>query len=168
MESHRAAEPSTTANEAAEQGKEGTGSARAPQGAAPSQAQPQPLQSNPLRSLGDALREISQRIDEILESEGAEGSREQPADTTGPSQMEYLRPEDDNGEDEMQALGPAQQEDVAKLNDLKFLDEEMEDVAEAENFGEEVLANEKENDLSPGTLASDVGQSDERKPKGAR
>ena len=128
LEFHRAAEPSTTANEAAEQGKEGTGSARARQGAAPSQAQPQALQSNPLRSLGDALREISQRIDEILESEGAEGSREQPADTTGPSQMEYLRPEDDNGEDEMQALGPAQQEDVAKLNDLKFLDEEMEDV----------------------------------------
>lgn len=41
--------------------------------------------------------------------------------------MEYLRPEEDKGADEMQALGPAQHEDVAKLNDLKFLDEEMED-----------------------------------------
>ncbi|RPD62626.1 midasin [Lentinus tigrinus ALCF2SS1-7] len=126
--SDQTAEPSATANESVEEGKEGTGSARSRQGAAPSQAKPQPLQHNPLRSLGDALREISQRIDEILESEGAQSRPEPQADTSGPSQMEYLRPEDDKGEDEMQALGPAQQEDVAKLNDLKFLDEEMEDV----------------------------------------
>ncbi|RDX53520.1 midasin [Lentinus brumalis] len=122
------AEPSATANESVEESKDGTGSARSRQGAAPSQAKPQPLQNNPLRSLGDALREISQRIDEILKSEGAESRLEQQADSSGPSQMEYLRPEDDKGKDEMQALGPAQQEDVAKLNDLKFLDEEMEDV----------------------------------------
>lgn len=84
------------------------------------------MQSNPLRSLGDALREISQRIDEILESSGPQSRPEQQMDVSGPSQLEYLRPEEDKGADEMQALGPAQHEDVAKLNELKYLDEDME------------------------------------------
>ena len=84
------------------------------------------MQSNPLRSLGDALREISQRIDEILESEGPRSGPDQQVDISGPSQLEYLHPEEDKGADEMQALGPAQQEDVAKLNELKYVDEDME------------------------------------------
>ncbi|KAI0769070.1 midasin [Trametes elegans] len=108
-----------------EEGKETTGSARAQQGTSQSQAKPQPLQSNPLRSLGDALREINQRMDEILESEGPQERPEQ-MDTTGASQLEYLHPEEDKGAEEMQALGPAQQEDIAKLNDLKFMDEDAE------------------------------------------
>ena len=83
------------------------------------------MQSNPLRSLGDALREISQRIDEILESEGPQSRADQQVDTSGPSQLEYLLPEEDKGANEMQALGPAQQEDVAKLNELKYLDEDL-------------------------------------------
>ncbi|KAI1794980.1 midasin [Ganoderma leucocontextum] len=120
----QASEPCQTVDES--QGQEGTGSARAQQGVAPSQARTQPMQSNPLRSLGDALREISQRIDEILESEGPQSRPEKQVDTAGPSQLEYLRPEEDKGTDEMQALGPAQQEDVAKLNELKYLDEDME------------------------------------------
>lgn len=82
------------------------------------------MQSNPLRSLGDALREISQRMDEILESDGPQEQPDQQMDTTGASQLEYLRPETEQIADEMQALGPAQQEDVAKLNELKFLDED--------------------------------------------
>lgn len=82
------------------------------------------MQSNPLRSLGDALREISQRMDEILESDGPQEQPDQQMDTTGASQLEYLRPETEQITDEMQALGPAQQEDVAKLNELKFLDED--------------------------------------------
>ncbi|KAI0822070.1 midasin [Trametes gibbosa] len=119
-------EASTTAAESVEEGKDTTGSARSRQGAAPMQTKPQPLQNNPLRNLGDALREISQRMDEILEGEGPQERQEQQMDTSGGSQLEYLRPEEDKGSDEMQALGPAQQEDVAKLNELKFLDEDME------------------------------------------
>ena len=84
------------------------------------------MQSNPLRSLGDALREISQRIDEILESEGPQSRPDQQVNNSGPSQLEYLRPDEDKGADEMQALGPAQQENVARLNELKYLDEDME------------------------------------------
>ncbi|TBU59248.1 midasin [Dichomitus squalens] len=122
----QSAEPSQRAEESAQEGQEGTGSARAQQGAAPSQARTQPMQSNPLRSLGDALREISQRIDEILESSGTQSRPEQQMDSSGPSQLEYLRPTEDKGADEMQALGPAQHEDVAKLNELKYLDEDME------------------------------------------
>ncbi|KAM5539433.1 hypothetical protein V8D89_006885 [Ganoderma adspersum] len=116
-------EPSQAVDES--QGQEGTGSSRA-QGVAPSQSRAQLMQSNPLRSLGDALREISQRIDEILESEGPQSRPDQQVDTSGPSQLEYIRPDEDKGADEMQALGPAQQDDVAKLNELKYLDEEME------------------------------------------
>ncbi|KAI0328990.1 midasin [Cubamyces sp. BRFM 1775] len=116
------------ASEQVEDGKDTAGATRSLQGAAPSQAKTQPLQNNPLRSLGDALKEISQRIDEILDSEGPQERAEQHMDTSGASQLEYLRPEEDKGADEMQALGPAQQDDVAKLNDLKFLDEDQKPV----------------------------------------
>ncbi|KAI0373653.1 midasin [Pilatotrama ljubarskyi] len=120
----QASEVTTNATDAVEEGKDTTGSARSRQGAAPSRAKSQPLQTNPLRSLGDALREISQRTDEILESEGPQERADQQMDTSGAPQLEYLRPEEDKGDEEMQALGPAQSEDVAKLNELKFLDEE--------------------------------------------
>lgn len=120
----RNVEAAASASEAVEEGKDTTGSARSRQGAAPTQAKSQPMQSNPLRSLGDALREISQRMDEILESDGPQEQPDQQMDTTGASQLEYLRPETEQIADEMQALGPAQQEDVAKLNELKFLDED--------------------------------------------
>ncbi|KAI0357543.1 midasin [Trametes cingulata] len=120
----QSSDAAANATESVEEGKDRTGSARSRQGAAPSQAKSQPLQNNPLRSLGDALREISQRIDEILESEGPQERSDQQVDTSGAPQLEYLRPEEDKGDEEMQALGPAQSEDVAKLNELKFLDEE--------------------------------------------
>ncbi|KAJ7717676.1 midasin nuclear AAA ATPase [Mycena metata] len=52
------------------------------------------LASNPLRSLGDALKEIRQRFDQILDAE--------------------------------QTLGPAGEEQVAKLNELTLIDAEQE------------------------------------------
>ncbi|KAH9891844.1 midasin [Cubamyces lactineus] len=122
------ADTAMNASEQVDDGKDTSGAARSRQGAAPSQAKTQPLQNNPLRSLGDALKEISQRIDEILESDAPQERTEQNMDTSGAPQLEYLRPEEDKGADEMQALGPAQQDDVAKLNDLKFLDEDQKPV----------------------------------------
>ncbi|KAI0754666.1 midasin [Daedaleopsis nitida] len=115
----------------AEDGKDGSGSARTRQGAAPSQGKLQPPQQNPLRSLGDALREISQRIDDIMEASDAPLNIDERMDTALPSQLEYIHPCYDTDKDEMQALGPAQQEDVVKLNDLQFLDDELEAVNDA-------------------------------------
>ena len=88
----------------------------------------QPLQSNPLKSLGDALREIRQRMDDILENDGPQSRQEQQAAAMQASQLEYLRPEEDTGAEEMQALGPAHHEDTVKLDELKYLDETMEDL----------------------------------------
>lgn len=81
-------------------------------------SQPSP---NPLRSLGDALREISQRFDEILPGDPEQAHPKDTAmDTSNASQLEYIHPDD---VDEMQALGPAGDEEVAKLNDLHLVDD---------------------------------------------
>ncbi|TFY83880.1 hypothetical protein EWM64_g135 [Hericium alpestre] len=97
----------------------------AEQGNAASQDTPQTgLSSNPLRSLGDALKEIRQRFDDILESAGETGDLPMPqaADSAEPAQLEYLHPDD--ADQNMQALGPAGSEEVAKLSELKLVDEE--------------------------------------------
>lgn len=82
----------------------------------------QRAQMNPLRSLGDTLREIKQRFDEILNSEVLD----QPKSNIGPSetqaQLEYLHPDDQD--QDMQALGPAGEEQVAKLEELKLVEDD--------------------------------------------
>ena len=94
------------------------------QGRAASQNEMQSV-TNPLRSLGDALKEIRQRFDEILkpsDDNPAEVSQEPLRDPNTQSQVEYLRPDDiDN---DMQAMGPAGDEQVAKLNQLTIIDDE--------------------------------------------
>ncbi|KAK7048623.1 midasin [Favolaschia claudopus] len=92
------------------------------------QAQSQPnmqLESNPLRSLGDALKEIRQRFNEIMDAPQGDTPREQPVPTEeeAPTGAEYLRPDD--ADHDMQALGPAGEEQVAKLNELTLLDAEQ-------------------------------------------
>ncbi|KAF8630919.1 hypothetical protein AX17_005277 [Amanita inopinata Kibby_2008] len=79
-------------------------------------------ETNPLRSLGDALKEIRQRLDEILGGEQRDIAQEKIADANAPSQVEYLHPDDTDHE--MQALGPAKDEQVMKLNDLKLIDDD--------------------------------------------
>lgn len=81
--------------------------------------------TNPLRSLGDALKEIRQRFDEILnanDDNSVDHPKENIGESTAQSQVEYLRP-DDNDHD-MQAMGPAGEEQVAKLNQLSILNED--------------------------------------------
>jgi midasin len=91
-------------------------------GSAPSPPNPQ-LSQNPLRSLGDALSEIRQRFDEILAGQDLPSSpREHRGDPTEASQVEYIRPDD--VDHDMQTLGPAGEEQVAKLNDLKLVDDD--------------------------------------------
>jgi len=92
------------------------------QGSAPSQPIPQ-MSKNPLRSLGDALSEIRQRFDEILDGQDLSSSpHDHRGDPMEASQVEYLRPDD--VDHDMQALGPAGEEQVAKLNDLKLIDDD--------------------------------------------
>ncbi|VDB91850.1 unnamed protein product [Peniophora sp. CBMAI 1063] len=89
------------------------------------------MQSNPLRSLGDAIQEIRQRFDDILNSAAEEAAPPKLADVSEPSQLEYLRPDDED--QNMQALGPAGAEEAARLQDLTLIDDEadvmQEDVA---------------------------------------
>jgi midasin len=105
---------------AAESQNAGSAAAGSQDGQAHSQSDSHPS-TNPLRSLGDALKEIQQRFDDILGGEHRDVPREHTGDTSIPSEVEYLHPED--ADHDMQALGPAGEEQVAKLNDLKIVDE---------------------------------------------
>ena len=80
-----------------------------------------------MRSLGDALTEIRRRFDEIFEASLDEDPRQQLGELSKRTQIEYLRPEDTDHE--MQALGPAGDEQVAQLNELRLVDDEMEESA---------------------------------------
>lgn len=80
------------------------------------------LSNNPLRSLGDALKEIRERFDQILDSEQSDAPREKPGTAPESSQVEYLHPDD--ADHDMEALGPAGDEQVAKLNQLNIMDGE--------------------------------------------
>ncbi|KAJ7451619.1 midasin nuclear AAA ATPase [Mycena latifolia] len=119
--SEQSSEPPAKASESEVAGT----SADGPQeGQAQSQSDAQ-LSSNPLRSLGDALKEIRQRFDQILDADESGASREQPMPTDEESsRAEHLRPED--ADHDMQALGPAGDEQVAKLNELTLIDPDQE------------------------------------------
>ncbi|KAG7445730.1 P-loop containing nucleoside triphosphate hydrolase protein [Guyanagaster necrorhizus] len=78
---------------------------------------------DPMRSIGDALKEVRQQFDDILSSGRNDAPQEKSINSEGTQQLEYLRPDDED--QEMQALGPAGEEQSAKLNELKLLDDEM-------------------------------------------
>ncbi|KAI3616178.1 midasin nuclear aaa atpase [Moniliophthora roreri] len=82
------------------------------------------LEHNPLRSLGDALKEVQQRFNDILNGEEREDPQEQLGNSDAP-QIEYLRPEDDDHD--MQALGPSGKEQASRLKDLRFLEDQKEE-----------------------------------------
>ncbi|EIW74720.1 P-loop containing nucleoside triphosphate hydrolase protein [Coniophora puteana RWD-64-598 SS2] len=79
------------------------------------------LANNPLRNLGDALKEVQQRFQDILESEeGApKPSVEEKPDGTI-EQVEYA----DEADEDMQALGPSEDAQVTKLSELKLVEED--------------------------------------------
>jgi midasin len=96
----------------------------------PSAAESQPQAS---RSLGDILQEIRRRRDEIF----AQQEREQPtqdrsqAQAEASGQVEYLQ--DDDQDEDMQALGPAGDEERQKLEDLNIVDDDAEADTQAEH-----------------------------------
>lgn len=77
---------------------------------------------NPLRSLGDALKEIRHRFEEILSPQQPDAPVENMEESASQSQIQYLQPED--VDHDMQALGPAGEEQTAKLDQLTLLDDE--------------------------------------------
>ncbi|EPQ54553.1 hypothetical protein GLOTRDRAFT_43328, partial [Gloeophyllum trabeum ATCC 11539] len=93
------------------------------QGAAPSEPSAT-LASNPLRNLGEALKEIRRRFEDIQDSSnGPDAPVEKSGETGQTSQVEYLRPDDED--QDMEALGPAAGVDAAKLSQLNIVDEEQ-------------------------------------------
>lgn len=80
--------------------------------------------TNTLRSLGNALNEIRRRFEEIFEASSDENPFPQVEDPSRTTQVEHLRPEDIDHD--MQALGPAGDEQVPLLNELRIVDDEME------------------------------------------
>ncbi|KAG2151443.1 P-loop containing nucleoside triphosphate hydrolase protein [Suillus clintonianus] len=78
------------------------------------------LATNPIRNLGDALKEVQQRFEEILGG----GESSPPVADHVAEQVEYA-----DADEEMQALGAAGEEQVAKLSELRIVDEQTEAVA---------------------------------------
>ncbi|KAF9046525.1 hypothetical protein BJ165DRAFT_1527609 [Panaeolus papilionaceus] len=100
----------------------GAASQGAQQGQDPSDAQTGPSPDQP-RSLGDTLKEISHRFEEILNSEKNKAPEPSTAQDPQPSQVEYLHPDDTDHD--MQALGPALDEKMANLNQLNIVDDDQ-------------------------------------------
>ena len=84
---------------------------------------PRPM-ANPVRRFGDALNEIQRRFDEIFEASLDENHCQPISDPSKNTQVEHLRPGDTDYD--MQALGPASDEQIPQLNELKIVDDEME------------------------------------------
>ncbi|KAL1705188.1 hypothetical protein EV121DRAFT_279766 [Schizophyllum commune] len=101
------------------------------QGAEPSVGNPADDSLDPHRSLGDAMKEIQRRFDEILRSDKAQQPREAAPDAQA-DQVEYLQPEDIDAD--MQALGPAGEEKAANLSELNVIqgDDLMDETAPME------------------------------------
>ncbi|KAG2364226.1 hypothetical protein BDR07DRAFT_1608254 [Suillus spraguei] len=78
------------------------------------------LATNPIRNLGDALKEVQQRFEDILGG----GESSPPIADQAAEQVEFA-----DANEEMQALGTAGEEQVAKLNELRLADEQTEAVA---------------------------------------
>jgi len=74
---------------------------------------------DPLRKLGDALKEIQQRFDEIF---GPPEETHPPEGAPQSDDAEQVMYEHDEHEDGMQALGPAAEEQVTKLRDLTLVE----------------------------------------------
>lgn len=86
-------------------------------------------ETNPLRNLGDALKEIRRRFEQIEDPAAEEEETSDPAqDKDGdasmlPAEVEYAKDDED---EEMTALGPAPEDKVQDLSDLRIADAEEE------------------------------------------
>jgi midasin len=67
------------------------------------------------------LKEIRKHFNDILEAHDQKLSAPQPMQPADQTQLEYVRPDEDA---DMEALGPAGEEEAARLNDLKLVDDD--------------------------------------------
>jgi midasin len=100
----------------------------------------------PQKSLGDIMKDIKRRRDEILDQQEKDNRVDNPsAPQEGAGQVEHIG-EDEEGDD--QALGRAEEEERQKLADLNIVDEEEQGEAPErrgmEDDGEEVEAADQE------------------------
>lgn len=84
---------------------------------------PQAEETNPMRNLGDALKEIRKRFEQISNPTEEDEPQLDGDPSMDPGEVEYAQEDDDK---EMQALGPAPEDQVQALSDLKIADEEVE------------------------------------------
>ncbi|KIO05359.1 hypothetical protein M404DRAFT_999966 [Pisolithus tinctorius Marx 270] len=84
-----------------------------------------PQGPDPLRKLGDALREIQQRFDEIFSAHEQSYPQEHAPKSDDAEQVMY---EHDENEDGMQALGHSTEEQVAKLKELTLVERSPEEL----------------------------------------
>ncbi|WWD21566.1 hypothetical protein CI109_106052 [Kwoniella shandongensis] len=121
------------------------------------------------RSLGDILKEIRRRRDEIL-SQQEDPEKDQPTDDQqapqeAAGQVEYVK-EDEEREDDTQALGAAGEEERQKLEDLNIVDEEQAEGDEAqrgmedddEQEGDDDAHEQKEKEANHRTRAEPEGE----------
>ncbi|KAI5981722.1 midasin [Pisolithus albus] len=78
---------------------------------------------DPLRKLGDALKEIQQRFDEIFSAP----EQTYPQEVGKSDDAEQVMYEHDENEDGMQALGQSTEEPVAKLKELTLVERNLEE-----------------------------------------
>ncbi|KIJ64401.1 hypothetical protein HYDPIDRAFT_132220 [Hydnomerulius pinastri MD-312] len=116
------AQPPTPSTSQLQPQNPGSTSEGTQQGPAYTQQPPSSQAPNPLRNLGDALKEVQQRFDEIFGP--ADQSQPLPAPNHVSEQVEYAHDEDAQAGNDMQALGPAGEEEVVKLRELKLVDED--------------------------------------------
>ncbi|KAK8847475.1 hypothetical protein IAR55_005333 [Kwoniella newhampshirensis] len=120
------------------------------------------------RSLGDILKEIRRRRDEILsqqEPEKDQSTEDQQAPQEAPGQVEYVK-ENEEKDDDTQALGAAGEEERQKLEDLNIVDEEQLEGEEAqrgmedddEQEGEDEGREQKEREANHRTRAEPEGE----------
>lgn len=78
---------------------------------------------NPMRNLGDALKEIRKRFEQIQTPTEDDDAQPEADPAMDQGEVEYAQEDDDK---DMQALGAAPEDQVQALSDLKIADEEVE------------------------------------------
>ncbi|EAU86094.2 MDN1 midasin family protein [Coprinopsis cinerea okayama7 len=120
---------------------------------------------NPLRSLGDAMKEIQHRFEEILNAQEKQVPQAAPLDGDQQTpQLEYLHPdaEDDQA---MQALAAAEDQRTAKLEDLQFAQDDEAPLGDAAMDVDQHLPPETTQDFMDAEPFTPDGESTSRAQK---
>jgi len=109
--------------------------------------------------LGDALREIQRRWENIGDTQQAQVQHSISAHENPPSAVEYLQEGMDEDHD-MQALGSAQEEQLATLKDLIIRDDDSSKLAEPVEENSDIPPSLQEGDLQDLSMTAMHGDND--------